>query len=126
MSDASQSRSLDYIGGIAKALELIGARDRLPRDGMIIIKPNLTNADKLLVTTAVATAEAAYEYCGHHGGAEIAIGEGCGSGATQDAFEGNGCAVTPILVENRGLSTWWPSTRTGSVERPGNCGGRTT
>ena len=52
MSDVSQVRFLDYAGSIAKALDLIGAKDRLPQSGLIIIKPNLTNADKPPVTTA--------------------------------------------------------------------------
>ena len=93
MSEVSQVRFVDYAGSIAKALELIGAKDRLPHSGLIIIKPNLTNADKPPVTTAVAAAEAVYEYCRAHSGAEIAIGEGCGSGLTRDTFEANGYAA---------------------------------
>ena len=46
MSLVSQVRFVDYDGSIAKALNLIAAPVRLPRDGLIIIKPNLTNADK--------------------------------------------------------------------------------
>ena len=53
---------MDYADSIAKALDLIGVKDRLPHRGLIIIKPNLTNADKPPVTTAVAAAEAVYEY----------------------------------------------------------------
>ena len=62
MSDVSQVRFVDYAGSIAKALDLIGAKDRLPQSGLIIIKPNLTSADKPSVTTAVAVAEALYEW----------------------------------------------------------------
>ncbi len=90
MSLVSQVRFTDHARSIPKALDLIGAPDRLPADGLIIIKPNLTNADKPPVTTDVAAAEAVYRYCRAHTGAEIAIGEGCGSGVTQDAFEANG------------------------------------
>jgi uncharacterized protein (DUF362 family) len=90
VSDVSQVRFVDYAGSITKALELIGAKDGLPQSGLIIIKPNLTNADKPPVTTAVAATEAVYEYCRAHSSAEIAIGEGCGQGATQDTFEANG------------------------------------
>ena len=93
MSDVSQVRFADYGTSIARALELIAARDRLPQTGLIIIKPNLTNADKPPVTTSVAAAEAVYEYCRAHSGAEIAIGEGCGSGVTADSFEANGYAA---------------------------------
>ncbi len=64
----------------------------MPDDGLIIIKPNLTNADKPPVTTSVAAAEAVYEYCKSHCGCEVAIGEGCGSGVTRDVFKANGYA----------------------------------
>ena len=94
MSDVSQVRFSNYASSIAKALKLIGAKDRLPQSGLIIIKPNLTNADGPPVTTSVAAAEAVYEYCRAHSGAEIAIGEGCGSGVTQTTFEANGYAAS--------------------------------
>ena len=100
MSDVSQVRFVDYAGSVAKALDLIGAKDRLPQSALIIIKPNLTNADKPPVTTAVAAAEAVYEYCRARSGAEIAIGEGCGSGVTQDTFEANGYAA---LAKKHGI-----------------------
>ncbi len=92
MSLVSQVRFTDHARSIPKALILIGAPDRLPADGLIIIKPNLTNVDKPPVTTDVAAAKAVYRYCRTHTGVEIAIGEGCGSGVTQDAFEANGYA----------------------------------
>lgn len=92
MSDVAKVRFTDYEGGVCKALDLIGAGERLPRDGLIIIKPNLTNADPPPVTTHVAAAEAVYKYCSARCSAEIAIGEGCGSGVTQAAFEANGYA----------------------------------
>ena len=90
MSDVAKIQFTDYAGSIAKALDAIGAAQRLPRSGLVIIKPNLTNADLPPVTTSVAAAEAVYDYCKAHCGAEIAVGEGCGSGVTQDAFEANG------------------------------------
>ena len=77
MSLVSQVRFTDYAASVSRALDLAGAPARLPADGLIIIKPNLTNADKPPVTTAVAAAEAVYRYCRAHSGAEIAIGEGC-------------------------------------------------
>ena len=90
MSDVAKIQFTDYAGSIAKALDAIGAAQRLPRSGLVIIKPNLTNADSPPVTTSVAAAEAVYDYCKAHCGAEIAVGEGSGSGVTQDAFEANG------------------------------------
>lgn len=90
MSEVSQVRFVDFPSSVAKALDLIGAADKLPRTGLIIIKPNLTNADQPPVTTPVAAAEAVYLYCKAHTGAEIAIGEGCGSGVTRDTFQANG------------------------------------
>ncbi len=80
----------DYESSVRHALDAIGAGEALPDDGLIIIKPNLTNADGPPVTTNVAAAEAVYKYCSSHCEAEIAIGEGCGSGVTQDAFDANG------------------------------------
>jgi uncharacterized protein (DUF362 family) len=93
MSEVSQVRFVDYGSSIAKALESIGAKDRQPQSGLIIIKPNLTNADGPPVTTSVAAAEAVLEYCRIHSSAEIAIGEGCGSGVTKDTFQANGYAA---------------------------------
>ena len=90
MSDVAKIQFTDYAGSIAKALDAIGAAQRLPRSGLVIIKPNLTNADLPPVTTSVAASEAVYDYCKAHCGAEIAVGEGSGSGVTQDAFEANG------------------------------------
>ena len=93
MSKVSQVHFDGYGKSVAKAMDLVGAGERLPQRGLIIIKPNLTNADKPPVTTPVAAAEAVYEYCRQHSRAEIAIGEGCGSGVTEDAFEANGYAA---------------------------------
>ena len=90
MSDVAKVRFTDYDSSVSRALDLIGAEEKLPRDGLIIIKPNLTNADSPPVTTNVAAAEAVYKYCSARCSAEIAIGEGCGSGVTQDTFDANG------------------------------------
>ena len=79
-----------YNGSISKALDLVSAADRLPQEGLIIIKPNLTNARRPPITTDVRAVEAVYLYCRDHCGAEIAIGEGCGDGETQDTFKANG------------------------------------
>ena len=90
MSDVAKVAFADYDLSVAKALDKIGACERLPQTGLIIVKPNLTNADKPPVTTNVAAAAAVCRYCRRHSGAEIAVGDGCGSGVTQDVFQANG------------------------------------
>ena len=87
---AASVKFTDYESSVAKALDAIGAGDRLPRDGLIILKPNLTNADPPPVTTDVRCVEAVLEYCRARTRAEIAIGEGCGSGTTAETFRANG------------------------------------
>jgi len=90
MSTVAKVNCGDYTTAVRKALDLVGAAARLPQDGLIIIKPNLTNADPPPVTTNVGVVEGVYRYCKAHTKAAIAIGEGCGSGVTQDAFDANG------------------------------------
>ena len=86
MSRVAKVKFIDYQTSTAKVLDLIGAGARLPQEGLIIIKPNLTNSSPPPVTTNVATAEAVYNYCKAHTKAEIVIGEGTGSGKTADVF----------------------------------------
>ena len=86
MSHVAKIKFIDYKSSIAKALDLIDAGARLPQQGLIIIKPNLTNSSPPPVTTSVAAAEALYNYCKAHTKAEIIIGDGCGSGKTPDVF----------------------------------------
>jgi len=100
MSVVAKMAFTDYRSSVSKALDAIGAADSLPQTGLIIVKPNLTLADAPPVTTNVAAAEAVLEYCASHSGAEIAIGEGCGQGATGDVFESTGYAE---LARNRGV-----------------------
>jgi len=90
MSEVAKVSFTGYEASVAKALDMIGAAERLPQGGLIIIKPNLTNADAPPVTTSVEAVEAVYKYCRSRCGAEIAIGEGSGSGQTRDAFAANG------------------------------------
>ena len=90
MSKVAKVKFTDYEDSITKALDLIGAAVKLPTDGLIIIKPNLTNADGPPVTTNVAAVEAVYKYCKTNCAAEIAIGEGSGSGTTQQSYNANG------------------------------------
>ena len=90
MSVVVKVKFIDYEASIAKALDLIKAAGKLPQTGLIIIKPNLTNADPPPVTTNVKAAEAVYKYCRSHSKAEIAVGEGCGDGITADTFKANG------------------------------------
>lgn len=86
MSQVAKIRFVNYQSSIAKALDLIGAGAKLPQEGLIIIKPNLTNSLPPPVTTSAAAVEAAYNYCQAHTKAEIAIGEGCGTGRTPDVY----------------------------------------
>jgi uncharacterized protein (DUF362 family) len=86
MSQVAKVKFVDYKSSIAKALDLIGAGARLPQEGLIIIKPNLTNSSPPPVTTSVAAAEAVYNYCKLHTKVQIIIGEGCGSGRTPEVF----------------------------------------
>jgi len=97
MSEVARVRFTAYRASVRSGLDAIGAARLLPNDRLIIIKPNLTNSDGPPVTTPVAAAEAVYEYCRAHSTAEIAIGEGCGSGVTQDTFEANGYAALAKL-----------------------------
>jgi uncharacterized protein (DUF362 family) len=107
----------DYKSSIAKALDLVGAADRPLPEGLIIIKPNLTNSSPPPVTTDVAAVEAVYQYCKANTRAEIAIGEGCGEGKTADVFAALGYAdlaerygirlldfnqADTVLLENKG------------------------
>jgi uncharacterized protein (DUF362 family) len=86
MSKVIKVNFFDYRTSIARALDLAGADSRLPKQGLIIIKPNLTNSSPPPVTTSVEAAEAVCIYCKAHTNAKIAIGEGCGSGRTPDVF----------------------------------------
>ena len=84
MSRVARVRFTDYGQSVATALDLIGAGERLPAQGLIILKPNLTNASPPPVTTSVEVVEAVYQYCRAHTDAEIAIGEGVGTGRTHE------------------------------------------
>jgi uncharacterized protein (DUF362 family) len=86
MSQVAKIRFADYERSIPKALDLIGTAPRLPQKGLIILKPNLTNAAPPPVTTSLQAVEAVYRYCRAHTQAEILIGEGAGSGRTCDVF----------------------------------------
>lgn len=90
MSEVAKVEFVGYHSSVTKALELVGAADKLPAKGLIIVKPNLTNADGPPVTTNVAAVEAVYKFCKDHCSAEIAIGDGCGSGTTEQCFRANG------------------------------------
>jgi uncharacterized protein (DUF362 family) len=86
MSQVAQIKFIDYRNSIAKALDIIGAAEKLPQEGLIIIKPNLTNSSPPPVTTDVKAAEAVYLYCKKFTNAKIVVGEGCGSGKTPDVY----------------------------------------
>jgi uncharacterized protein (DUF362 family) len=86
MSKVAKVAFTDYEKSIARALDLVGAAQALPQNGLIIIKPNLTNSSPPPVTTSVKAAEAVYKYCRDRTKAQIAIGEGAGSGRTCDVY----------------------------------------
>jgi len=92
MSKVVKANFVDYRTSIAKAIDLAGAGARLPRQGLIIIKPNLTNSSPPPVTTSVEAVEAVCIYCKAHTNATIAIGEGCGTGRTPEVFTALGYA----------------------------------
>ncbi len=92
MSRVAEVKFTDYTSSVNKALDLIHASEVLPEKGLIIIKPNLTNASPPPVTTNVRMTEAVLMYVRKHTQAEIAVGEGCGSGRTEDTFAANGYA----------------------------------
>ena len=100
MCKVAQVRFSGYSTSVTQALDAVGAASRLPQDGLIILKPNLTNADPPPVTTPVGTVEAVYQYCRARTTAEIAIGEGCGSGVTADTYKANGYTD---MAERHGL-----------------------
>jgi len=90
MSIVAKIKFSDYQSSVTKALDLIDASAKLPQSGLIIIKPNLTNSDGPPVTTNVEAVEAVYSYCKKYSKAEIAIGEGCGTGTTEETYRANG------------------------------------
>lgn len=90
MSRIARVHFTDYQSSIPKALDLIETAARLPQEGLIIIKPNLTNSSPPPVTTPVAAIEAVFLYCKERSKAQIAIGEGTGQGRTGDVFRALG------------------------------------
>jgi len=90
MAQVAKVAFSDYLQSTTKVLDLINTAEQLPNNGLIILKPNLTNADSPPVTTPVEIVEAIYSYCTKRCNADIVIGEGCGSGKTIDTFRRNG------------------------------------
>ena len=101
MSKVIKAAFTGYATTVAAALDRLGAADQLPQSGLIIIKPNLTNSSPPPVTTPVEFIEAILDYCRKHSSAEIAIGEGCGSGTTMDCFAANGYTALAERAEVR-------------------------
>jgi uncharacterized protein (DUF362 family) len=87
MSRVAKVKFTDYQTSITQALDLINAPATLPQNGLIIIKPNLTNSSPPPVTTSVNAAEALYNYCKARTKADIVIADGCGSGKTPQVFK---------------------------------------
>jgi uncharacterized protein (DUF362 family) len=102
MSIVAKIKFTDYGASVTDALDAIGVASRLPDDRLIIVKPNLTLADAPPVTTNPGAARAVIEYCLAHSRAEIAIGEGCGTGTTDEVFRATGYAD---LADEFGLQT---------------------
>ncbi len=90
---ASDSKNRAAISNVVLGLFQQPPGARLPRQGLIIIKPNLTNSSPPPVTTGVAAAEAVYQCCRAYTKAEIVIGQGCESGKTSDVFTTLGYAA---------------------------------
>ena len=90
LSRVAQVKFAGYEKSVFRALDLIGAKELLPSDGLIILKPNLTNTSLPPVTTSVRFVGAVFDYCSRHTSARLAIGEGSGSGGTFDAFSALG------------------------------------
>ncbi len=91
MSKVAKVKFTSYAESIKKALNVIEAADVLPRKGLIIIKPNLINAEPPPVTTPVEAVEAVYLFCRHcRPDVKIVIGEGCGKGTTDVTYKLNG------------------------------------
>ena len=90
MSIVAKVNFSNYQDSISKVLDIIEAKNSLPQKGLIIIKPNLTNASLPPVTTNVQAIEAIYIYCKKYSSAQIVIGEGCGSGMTSDVLKTTG------------------------------------
>lgn len=87
MSCVAKVKFTDYQTSITRALDLINTQANLPQQGLIIIKPNLTNSSPPPVTTSVNAAEAVYNYCKVRTKVEIVIADGCGSGTTPQVFK---------------------------------------
>lgn len=92
MAIVAQTQFTSYTESVRKALALIRAEDAIPQDGLIILKPNLTTRSRPPVTTDVRMVEAVYRYIREKTAADIAIGEGCGSGVTADIYTALGYA----------------------------------
>lgn len=100
MSKVAKVKFKDYRRSIPAALNAIGAAEKLPQRGLIIIKPNLTTDSPPPVTTDVEAAKAVYQYCKRHSRAEIVIGEGSGNGTTADIYQSLGYTA---LAKKRGI-----------------------
>lgn len=77
---AAEVNFTSYAESIAKALDLINARETIDQQSSILLKPNLINDSPHPVTTPVECCQAVIDYIRLYSkGAEIVIAEGCGS-----------------------------------------------
>lgn len=88
-----------YAASVAHALDLIGADVALPRDGRIVVKPNIVNDSPHPVTTPPECVEAVIAYCRKHSRAGIAVAEGCGGLDTREAFKRLGYDVMAARLD---------------------------
>ena len=90
MSLVAKAKCDQSYNSVTSVLDALAVAAKLPQKGLIIIKPNLTNASPPPVTTNVGLVAAIYRYCRGKTECEIAIGEGCGFGETRDVYQANG------------------------------------
>jgi uncharacterized protein (DUF362 family) len=68
-----------YAESVKKALDEVGACERLSRQTAILIKPNLRSSDPFPVTTSLECCDAVLEYVRACSDAEVVVGDGCES-----------------------------------------------
>ena len=81
-----------YPASVGRALDEIGAADKLSQVAAVLIKPNLINSSPHPVTTPTACCEAIVRYVKNSSAAKIFLAEGCGDSVyeTDELFEIHG------------------------------------
>jgi len=85
---------VSYDESVAEVLDALGAAEVLPRQGAVIVKPNLVNASPFPVTTPPQCVEAVIRYVRGCSDAAIVVAEGCGDAGleTPEVFDRLGYA----------------------------------